>query len=115
MSIQNDQTTDKRDGGLGIIARLFWMFFGNFILFISIISIFQHKGGVFHTADVVFWITVVALVFVRYLDIKFCGGLTATGLPASMAHWIKYVAILLICSTAVWVLAHAVNYLVVNR
>ena len=115
MSSQNDQTTDKQGTGLGIIARLFWMFFGNAILFISVIFVFQHKGGMFHTADVVFWITVAILIFVRYLDIKLCGGLTATGLPASMAHWIKYVAILLISSTAVWVLAHAVNYLVVNR
>jgi hypothetical protein len=115
MPMQNDQTTDKRGGGLGVIARLFWMFFGNAILFISIIFIFQHEDGMFHSADVVFWITVVALVFVRYLDIKFFGGLTATGLPASMSHWIKYTILLLICSTAAWALAHAVNYLVVNR
>jgi hypothetical protein len=115
MSIPNDQTTDKHHSGPGVIARLFWMFFGNAILFISIIFIFEHEDGMFHTADAVFWITVVALVFVRYLDIKFCGGLTATGLPASMSHWIKYTILLLICSTAVWALAHAVNYLVVNR
>jgi len=115
MSIQNDQTTDKQGGGLGIIMRLFWMFFGNMTLFISIVFIIEHKGGMFHTADVVFWITAAALVFVRYLDIRLCGGLTVMGLPASMAHWIKYAAILLISSTAVWGLAHAVNYLVVNR
>jgi hypothetical protein len=115
MSIQNDQTTDKQGSGLSIIMRLFWMFFGNMILFISVILIFQHEGGGFHTADVVFWITVAALVFVRYLDIKLCNGLTVMGLPASMAHWIKYAAILLISSAAVWCLAHAVNYLVVNR
>ena len=115
MSIQNDRTTDKQGGGLSIVVRLFWMFFGNAILFISIISIFQHKGGVFHTADVVFWITAAALVFVRYLDIKLCGGLTVMGLPASMAHWSKYAILLLIFSTAVWAIAHAVNYLVVNK
>jgi uncharacterized membrane-anchored protein len=115
MSIQNDQTTDKQGSGLGIIVRLLWMLVGNAILFISIVFIFQHKGGLFHTADVVFWITVAALVFVRYLDIKLCGGLTVRGMPASMAHWIKYVAILLISSAAVWGISHAVNYLVVNR
>ncbi len=115
MSSQNDQTTDKHGSGLSIIARLFWMFFGNAILFISIIFIVEHKGGMFHTADVVFWITVAILIFVRYLDIKFCVGLTATGNPASIAHWIKYAILLLIFSTAVWAIAHAVNYLVVNR
>jgi hypothetical protein len=115
MSTYNDQTTDKQGSGLGIIMRLFWMFFGNAVLFISIIFIFQHKGGMFHTADVVFWVTVAVLVFVRYLDIKLCSGLTAMGLPASMAHWIKYVTLLLISSTAVWGISHAMNYLVVNR
>jgi hypothetical protein len=115
MSIKNDQSTDKQGSGLGIIVRLFWFFFGNAILFISITLIFRHRGGLFHTADVVFWITVVALVLARYLDIRFYGGLTATGLPASMAHWIKYVTLLLICSTALWVISHALNYLIVNR
>ena len=88
------------------------MFFGNAILFITSIFIFEHKGGMFHTADAVFWITVAALVLARYLDMKLGTGLTATGMPASMAHWRKYVTLLLICSTAVWVLSHAANYLV---
>jgi len=114
MSIQNDRPTDKHESGLGVIARLFWMFFGNVILFISIIFIFQQEDRVFHTADAVFWITVVALVFVRYLDIKFCSGLTVTALPASMSHWKRYAILLLICSTAIWALAHGVNYLAVN-
>lgn len=115
MPIQNDQTADKQSTGLSILMRLFWMFFGNMVLFISVILIFQHEGGWFHTADVVFWITAAALVFVRYLDIKLCNGLTVMGRPASTAHWIKYVAILLISSAAVWGISHAVNYLIVNR
>lgn len=115
MSVQNNQPTDKQASGLAIIARLFWMVLGNAILVFSIVFILQHKGEMFHAADVVFWITVAALVLARYVDIKFWGGLTTTGLPASMAHWTKYVTLLLIFSAAVWVLAHAVNYLVVNR
>ena len=115
MSIQNDRPTDKHESGLSVIARLFWMFFGNVILFISTIFIFQHEGRMFHAADAVFWVTVVALVFIRYLDIKFCGGLTATYLPGSMSHWKRYAILVVICSTAIWALAHAVNYLAVNR
>ena len=115
MSKHSDQTADEHYGILNITLRLFWMFFGNAVLFISSIFIFEHKGAVFHTADVIFWITVVALVLVRYLDIKLCGGLTATGIPATISNWRKYVALILICSTAVWVISHALNYLVVNR
>ncbi len=114
MSTKNDQPTSKQGIALGILARFFWMFLGNFILFFSIICIFEYKSGLFHTADAVFWITVAALVIVRYLDINLLDGLTATGLPASMSNWTKYVTLLLICSTAVWLLSHAVNYVVVK-
>jgi hypothetical protein len=115
MSKQIDQTNDRQGGILGITLRLFWMFFGNAVLFISSIFIFEHESATLHIVDAVFWITVAALILVRYLDIKFLGGLTATGIPATIANWRKYVALLLICSTAVWVISHAVNYLVVNR
>lgn len=115
MSTPNDQPTSKQSSALGILARFFWMFIGNFILFISIICIFEYKIQLFHTMDAVFWITVAALVIVRYLDINLLDGLTATGLPASMANWIKYVTLLLVCSTAVWTVSHAINYLFVNK
>jgi hypothetical protein len=115
MSKQNDQTVVRHDGFLSVIARLFWMVLGNAILFISSIFIFEHEGATLHTIDAVFWITVAAIMLVRYLDIKFLGGLTATGTPASITHWRKHVTLLLICSTAVWVLAHGVNYMVVSR
>ena len=115
MSTQRDQTTDRQGGFLSIVARLFWMAFGNVVLILSGVSILQHKGEMFHTADVVFWITVPVLMVVRYLDIKLWDGQTAMGTPATMAHWRKYVALLLVCSTAVWVLCHAVKYLSANR
>jgi hypothetical protein len=71
----------------------------------------QRKNWAFHTADVVFWSAAAALVLARYLDIKFYSGSTATGQPASMAHWRKYAVVLLICLAAVWTLAHAAIYL----
>jgi hypothetical protein len=115
MSIQNDQTTDKESGALSTILRLFWMAVGNFILLISLIFIFQHKGRILNSADIVYWVTVVALVLTRYLDIKHLGGQTSAGQPATFGHWIKYAIFLLIFSTTLWIIAHTVNYLVVNK
>jgi hypothetical protein len=115
MNKPNNQPAEKYDNPLGLLARLYWMLVGNATLFISTIFILQHKGGMLHTADVVFWVTVAALVLTRYLDIKFLGGLTVTDKPASTANWRKYTIFLLIGSTAVWVLSHAINYLFINR
>ncbi|MGB8225433.1 MAG: hypothetical protein WCE45_01005 [Sedimentisphaerales bacterium] len=115
MTKQNDQPIEKYDSILGLFAKFFWTLLGNAVLFFTAISIFQHKGEILHTADIVFWVTVAVLIIVRYLDIKFWNGLTVTGLPASMAHWQKYAAVLLICSTIIWGILHAINYLVINK
>ncbi len=118
MSKQSEQTvnrtepaTNKQDSILGLLARMFWMLIGNMVLVISMIIILQHKGGMFHAADLVFWITIAALILVRYLDIKFWGGMTAVGGPATIANWNRYAAALLIGSVGVWALSHLVNYL----
>jgi hypothetical protein len=107
-----DSSSSKQDSILGLLARVFWMLYGNLIPMISIIVILQHKGSMFHAADLVFWITIAALILVRYLDIKFWGGMTAAGGPATMADWNRYTAALLIGSAAVWVLSHVVSYLI---
>ena len=115
MAQHNDQTVDRQGGFLSILARLYWMALGNVVLILSSVSILQHKGEMLNAADVVFWITVPALIVVRYLDIKLWDGQTAMGTPATMAHWKKYSTMLLACSAAVWVLCHAVNHLSAGR
>ena len=115
MTKQNDQSVEKYDSILGLFAKFFWTLLGNAILFFTALSILQHKGEMFYTADIVFWVTVAVLIIVRYLDIKFWNGLTVTGLPASMAHWRKYTIILLICSTAIWIGAHIIYHLFINK
>ena len=110
MTKQIDQTTEKYDSIFSLIVKIFWTLFGNVILIVSVVLIFQRKDRMFHTADGVFWGTVAALVLARYLDIKLYNGLTATGQPASMSHWRKYAVVLLICSAVLWVLLHVINY-----
>src|SRR3990172_9519333 len=111
MPTQRDQIVDRQGGFLSILARLFWMAIGNVVLVMASVSIFQQKGAMFQTADVVFWIIVPALILVRYLDIRLWNGQTAMGTPATMTHWRKYSALLLAGSTVVWLLCHAVSYL----
>ena len=110
----NDQTVDRQGGFLSIIARLFWMAIGNVVLVMACVSILHRSGPMFRTADLVFWVTVLALILVRYLDIRLCDGQTAMGTPASIAHWKKYSVLLLAGSTAAWAICHAVTYLSAN-
>lgn len=113
MSGRDHQTIGTQSSGLGIIARLWWMFLGNMILFICLVLIYDNTGGFLHAADMVFWVTVASLVLVRYLDIRFLNGRTATDAPASITHWVRYTVLIVACSAAVWALAHAMSYLFV--
>jgi hypothetical protein len=115
MSKGNSQPTEKYGSIFSLFVRFFWMLLGNAILLISTIFILQGENWAFHTADVIFWVTIAVLILARYLDIKFYAGLTAMGEPASMVNWQKYAILLLICSTVIWILAHIINYIVVNK
>jgi hypothetical protein len=111
MTHQINQDPEKYDSIFSLFVRIFWMLFGNVILIASAVLIFQRKDWRFHTADVVFWGTVAALILTRYLDIKLYNGLTATGKPATMSHWRMYAAVLLAGSIAVWGLLHVIYYI----
>jgi hypothetical protein len=109
------QAVDKQSTGAGILARLWWMFFGNVVLAFCILFIVENQGGFFRAADWVFWITLGSLVLVRYADIRFLEGRTGTGERASIAQWTRYAAVLTACAAAGWIIAHLANYVFVAR
>ena len=98
---------DQQAGGSGCLVRLFWFFGGNVILFFSAGFIAQRREVLVSAWDAVFWATVLAMAAVRYLDIARFHGTTASGQPATMRHWRRYVALLAAIALAVWLAAHA--------
>ncbi len=115
MPAPEGQMGDKQSTPLGMAVRLWWMLLGNVLLAFCAIFIFHNGGVFFQTADWVFWIALVSLVLIRYMDIRFLGGCTGTGGPASMTHWRRYSIILTLCAVAVWVLAHLMGHLFAVR
>jgi hypothetical protein len=111
MSAPTNQTIDKQRGILAILARFFWMFFGNFALMVCAANIFMGESKSTRTSDIIFWCAVPAMILVRFLDIKFLNGQTATGEPASTKHWLKYAVALLVIAAVLWSAAHIVVYL----
>jgi hypothetical protein len=106
MSAPANQTTYKQRGALAILARIFWMFLGNFALMICVANIFMGESSSTRASDIIFWCVVPAMIIVRFLDIKFLDGQTATGGPASIKHWRRYAIALAIISAAIWTVAH---------
>ncbi len=104
-------TSNKQGGGLSLLVRLFWMVIGNFILFFMVCGICAGQNKGLGLKDAIYAIVVVLLVLTRYIDIRYLGGLTAQGAPASMTHWYRYSAGLIIGGGVVLGLAHIVNHL----
>ena len=104
---QNQTPPPSHDSASGCLVRLSWMLIGNVALFISGIFIARHAGGFLSVADAAFWAVVTLMIGVRYLDISRFKGQTVMAGPATMGHWRRYVAIILLAALAGWGLAHA--------
>ena len=93
----------------GCLVRLFWLMVGNVILVLAAIGIGQNHAGFTLTGrDIFFWAAALSLLVVRYVDIRYLGGQTGDGHPASMTHWARYAATILGISLVLWLVAHAI-------
>lgn len=82
------------------VARVYWMIAGNCLLYIAALAILDRAWGV--AAEALFWTIVSSLVAVRYLDVRFLGGATASGSRASLRDWSRYSRTLLAVALGVW-------------
>lgn len=101
-----------RVGCLGALARVYWMAAGNAFLFFC--AMYAARREAPSALDGLYAGLVASLAVVRWLDIARLGGQTAEGLPATLAHWRRYVLGLLPIAAGVWFLmrfAHANGWL----
>jgi len=107
VSKQSSSQAYSNDGALGCLARLYWMFLGNIVVFFSLILIALSKNESFLTGlDWIFCSGVFSIILFRYLDINYFKGARPDGEPASMADFWRYLRNVLIVSVAAWGLAH---------
>lgn len=115
MSKQIEQPAEKYDSVFSLFVRIFWTLIGNAIAFFTLIAILRHKGQSFYIADIVFGGTIAALILARFIDFKIWGGTTEKGEPVTIVHCQKYAAILLISASVLWIIAHLINHLFINK
>ena len=102
----------EQSGCLSTIARIIWIMVGNFALLTLVVLIAQKKG--FSVLDGVFWAVVAALLFIRYVDIKYLKGQGSDAQPATMKDWGRYARLLFILAGGVWAVVHIVILLFVR-
>ncbi len=106
MKVPEKEVLPNQDTASGCLVRLLWMLLGNIVLAASAMSI-SHRTTFFSGADLVFWVTVVTIIWLRYIDIARFHGQTVTGAPANMSQWRRYCVLMAAVAFAIWIIAHA--------
>ena len=79
---------------------------GNAILLLCLIYIIHNHVRGLVLVDLGYWLTVVAMVAARWVDIRTYHGDTATGEPATLSHWRQYAVRLASGALVVWIIIH---------
>jgi len=104
-------TPSKQDTMTGCFLRFMWMAVGNIVLFFLAIFIAQSGGWQPTWRDAAFVAVVLALIAVRYVDIRLFEGKDAEGKQATMIDWRRYAVLLIAVAVGLLLLAHLVGAL----
>lgn len=105
-----DQTAvrpEARKGCLSVLVRLAWIFGGSVLLFFAFYVAQDNASG---RADIYFWTFTLALILIRFLDIKFFSAETMDNKPATLKHWSRYSILMLIVSAVLYALAKIIAH-----
>ncbi|MEI6899951.1 MAG: hypothetical protein WCL00_08735 [Bacteroidota bacterium] len=73
----------------GILARLYWMLFGNLALLFTGFGIARSDNVLY--LSILYFLILISLISVRYMDVKFLNGqLADVSGPATIHDWKKY-------------------------
>mgnify|MGYP001559627505 FL=1 len=110
MSKNPVEASTKTDSGAGCLLRLFWMAFGNILLFCTLGLLLKNKPAFPSLFDAAIAVILLLLVLARFLDIRFCKGQTANDTPADMSHWRRYALIVSASGGLLWGVTRGLIY-----
>jgi hypothetical protein len=85
-----------------VLPRLYWMVFGNIFLVLTALTTALGSFQNLLVASLLFWVNVICMAVIRYLDIRFFRGETVDSTVATLSHWKKYSVSLFVVSALVW-------------
>jgi len=95
----------------GCLFRVFWMILGNLAVGIVGLKIAVDQSPFFSILDLFFWSLALAVVVIRFVDIRWLSGMTARSEPATLRDWRNYALIFLAVCIVGWCAVHGLNYL----
>jgi hypothetical protein len=95
----------------GCLARLFWIALGNFGLALLLIWIVVKKQSLGCLADISYLTLLIAVIVVRYVDIRYLKGQKGTGEPANMGDFRRYAVFVSVVSLLLLGASHLIVWM----
>ena len=105
--VEQPPTPAQDQSPAGCLARLVWMLMGNLALVVLVFVIYQSAGWTI--ADLAYWLIIGVMIGARYIDIARFAGTTMNDEPATMAHFRRYLLLVLLVGAAVFAAARALG------
>ncbi len=105
---QTPPDAGSKGGCLSIIVRLSWVFGGIIVLIYCAVFIAREKHP--GTTDLIFWLTLAAIVLLRFVDIRFLQGETLDNKPATITHWRRYALKISAAAAVLYAVAKLIAY-----
>jgi hypothetical protein len=94
--------------------RFFWLFGGYGILFMLGLGIFTNHFFSIMISTILYWMTFVAIIIGRFIDVHFFNGKTDRDEPATLMHWRNYSLKVFAVAALFWLLAFFGRRLVIH-
>jgi len=91
---------------IAVVARIFWMMLGPVMLFVVAISIARQGEGWWTGLDMLYLVTLPALIVARLFEFQAGDPQTTTGEPATFADLQQYAVGVVLVGMAVWLAAN---------
>ncbi len=95
---------------IGCLARIFWIA-GILPLVIFAVEIGYKRQAQLTIMDLIFWLLALAMIFVRYADIRWFDGTTTDGKPATMSTWRRYSLLIGALALGMWGAAQGIAFM----
>ncbi len=95
--------------GVVLLSRLMWMFFGPMLLCLTTYGIVASGSGWVTMRDAAFVIVAALMVGGRWWEHRSGAAMTATGEPATVEHFRRYVRVLLPLAAGIWAVANVLG------
>jgi hypothetical protein len=94
--------------------RFFWLVGGYGILFMLGLGIFTDHFFSIMISTILYWMTFVAIITGRFIDVRFLNGKTDQGEPATLLHWRNYSLKVFAVAALLWLIAFFGHRLVIH-